>query len=120
MLPDPKAHSPNEDFPIENFEKGIRLNRRLFEEIAGLEQLHQRAGHERGSQAHVQWGKRGRLSRLAVHSATLHHERTAAIGDRAGVQCYFPRPQSAPVGRGHNCLCIGLEEVWGLGPEFDD
>jgi len=36
MLPDTKAHSANENFPIENFEKGIRLNQRLLEEIAGL------------------------------------------------------------------------------------
>ena len=34
MLPDAKAHSPNENFPIENFEAGIRLNQRLLEEIA--------------------------------------------------------------------------------------
>ena len=33
-LPDAKAHSPNENFPIENFEAGIRLNRNLLEEIA--------------------------------------------------------------------------------------
>jgi acetylornithine deacetylase/succinyl-diaminopimelate desuccinylase-like protein len=35
-LPDAKAHSPNENFPIENFEAGIRLNQELLEEIAGL------------------------------------------------------------------------------------
>jgi acetylornithine deacetylase/succinyl-diaminopimelate desuccinylase-like protein len=34
MLPDAKAHSPNENFLIENFEAGIRLNQRLLEEIA--------------------------------------------------------------------------------------
>ena len=34
MLPDAKAHSPNENFPIENFEAGIRLNQGLLEEIA--------------------------------------------------------------------------------------
>jgi hypothetical protein len=33
-LPDANAHSPNENFPIENFEKGIRLNQKLLEEIA--------------------------------------------------------------------------------------
>jgi acetylornithine deacetylase/succinyl-diaminopimelate desuccinylase-like protein len=33
-LPDAKVHSPNENFPIENFEAGIRLNRHLLEEIA--------------------------------------------------------------------------------------
>jgi acetylornithine deacetylase/succinyl-diaminopimelate desuccinylase-like protein len=36
MLPDAKAHSPNENFPLENFEAGIRLNQRLLEEIAEL------------------------------------------------------------------------------------
>ncbi len=36
MLPDANAHSPNENFPIENFEGGIRLNQRLLEEIAEL------------------------------------------------------------------------------------
>jgi len=33
-LPDCKAHSPNENFSIENFEAGIRLNRQLLEQIA--------------------------------------------------------------------------------------
>jgi acetylornithine deacetylase/succinyl-diaminopimelate desuccinylase-like protein len=33
-LPDAKAHSPNENFPIDNFMAGIRLNRHLLEEIA--------------------------------------------------------------------------------------
>jgi acetylornithine deacetylase/succinyl-diaminopimelate desuccinylase-like protein len=33
-LPDAKAHSPNENFPIDNFTAGIRLNRHLLEEIA--------------------------------------------------------------------------------------
>ncbi len=33
-LPDCKAHSPNESFSIENFQAGIRLNRRLLERIA--------------------------------------------------------------------------------------
>jgi acetylornithine deacetylase/succinyl-diaminopimelate desuccinylase-like protein len=36
MLPDAKAHSPNENFPVDNFEHGIRLNQRLLEEIAEL------------------------------------------------------------------------------------
>jgi acetylornithine deacetylase/succinyl-diaminopimelate desuccinylase-like protein len=35
-LPDAKAHSPNENFPVENFEAGIRLNQRLLEAIAEL------------------------------------------------------------------------------------
>jgi acetylornithine deacetylase/succinyl-diaminopimelate desuccinylase-like protein len=35
-LPDAKVHSPNENFPVENFEAGIRLNQRLLEEIAEL------------------------------------------------------------------------------------
>jgi acetylornithine deacetylase/succinyl-diaminopimelate desuccinylase-like protein len=35
-LPDAKAHSPNENFPVENFEGGIRLNQKLLEEIAEL------------------------------------------------------------------------------------
>ena len=33
-LPDCKAHSPNENFSIENFHAGIRLNRKLLEQIA--------------------------------------------------------------------------------------
>jgi acetylornithine deacetylase/succinyl-diaminopimelate desuccinylase-like protein len=33
-LPDCKVHSPNENFAIENFHAGIRLNRKLLEEIA--------------------------------------------------------------------------------------
>jgi acetylornithine deacetylase/succinyl-diaminopimelate desuccinylase-like protein len=32
-LPDCRAHSPNENFPLENFHAGIRLNRMLLEEI---------------------------------------------------------------------------------------
>jgi acetylornithine deacetylase/succinyl-diaminopimelate desuccinylase-like protein len=35
-LPDAKVHSPNENFPIANFEAGIRLNQELLEEIAEL------------------------------------------------------------------------------------
>jgi len=35
-LPDARAHSPNENFPVENFEAGIRLNQRLLEAIAEL------------------------------------------------------------------------------------
>jgi acetylornithine deacetylase/succinyl-diaminopimelate desuccinylase-like protein len=34
-LPDCKAHSPNENFAIDNFYAGIRLNSHLLEEIAG-------------------------------------------------------------------------------------
>ncbi len=33
-LPDCRAHAPNENFPIENFFAGIRLNRVLLEELA--------------------------------------------------------------------------------------
>ncbi|MHA3773922.1 dipeptidase [Verrucomicrobiota bacterium sgz303538] len=33
-LPDCRAHAPNENFPIENFFAGIRLNRALLEELA--------------------------------------------------------------------------------------
>jgi len=33
-LPDCKVHSPNENFSIENFYAGIRLNRKLLEQIA--------------------------------------------------------------------------------------
>jgi len=33
-LPDCKIHSPNENFAIENFHAGIRLNRQLLEQIA--------------------------------------------------------------------------------------
>ncbi|MFT5464923.1 MAG: acetylornithine deacetylase/succinyl-diaminopimelate desuccinylase-like protein [Verrucomicrobiales bacterium] len=32
-LPDCKAHSPNENFPVANFEAGIRMNQILLEEI---------------------------------------------------------------------------------------
>ena len=34
-LPDCRAHAPNENFPLENFHAGIRLNRALLEELAG-------------------------------------------------------------------------------------
>jgi acetylornithine deacetylase/succinyl-diaminopimelate desuccinylase-like protein len=34
-LPDCRAHAPNENFPLENFFSGIRLNRALLEELAG-------------------------------------------------------------------------------------
>ncbi len=34
-LPDCQIHSPNENFTVENFEGGIRLNRVLFERLAG-------------------------------------------------------------------------------------
>jgi acetylornithine deacetylase/succinyl-diaminopimelate desuccinylase-like protein len=33
-LPDARAHSPNENFPIENYASGIRLNQRLLEQLA--------------------------------------------------------------------------------------
>ncbi|MDB6154833.1 MAG: Peptidase, partial [Chthoniobacteraceae bacterium] len=33
-LPDCRAHAPNENFPLENFFAGIRLNRLLLEELA--------------------------------------------------------------------------------------
>ena len=33
-LPDCQVHAPNENFTIENFEAGIRLNRHLLEELA--------------------------------------------------------------------------------------
>jgi acetylornithine deacetylase/succinyl-diaminopimelate desuccinylase-like protein len=33
-LPDCRAHSPNENFPIENFEAGIRLNQSLLRELS--------------------------------------------------------------------------------------
>jgi acetylornithine deacetylase/succinyl-diaminopimelate desuccinylase-like protein len=34
-LPDARIHAPNENFPVENFEAGIRLNRALLKELAG-------------------------------------------------------------------------------------
>lgn len=34
--PDCRAHSPNENFPLENFQAGVRLNQILLEEIAKL------------------------------------------------------------------------------------
>ncbi len=36
-LPDCRAHAPNENFPLSNFEAGIRLNRALLEELAAVE-----------------------------------------------------------------------------------
>jgi acetylornithine deacetylase/succinyl-diaminopimelate desuccinylase-like protein len=33
-LPDCRAHSPNENFPLENFEGGIRLNKAILQEVA--------------------------------------------------------------------------------------
>ena len=33
-LPDCRAHSPNENFPLENFEGGIRLNKAILHELA--------------------------------------------------------------------------------------
>ena len=33
-LPDCRAHAPNENFPLENFFAGIRLNQALLEELA--------------------------------------------------------------------------------------
>ena len=36
-LPDCRAHSPNENFPVANFEAGIRLNQELLREVGGME-----------------------------------------------------------------------------------
>ena len=33
-LPNCRAHSPNENFPVENFEAGIRMNRAVLQELA--------------------------------------------------------------------------------------
>ena len=33
-LPDCRAHAPDENFPVENFEAGIRLNKALLDELA--------------------------------------------------------------------------------------
>ena len=33
-LPDCRAHSPNENFPLENFRAGSALNRHLLKELA--------------------------------------------------------------------------------------
>ena len=33
-LPDCRAHSPNENFPLENFEGGIRLNKAILQELS--------------------------------------------------------------------------------------
>ncbi len=35
-LPDAQVHAPNENFPVENFEAGIRLNQALLEELAAV------------------------------------------------------------------------------------
>ena len=32
-LPDCRAHSPNENFPVENFEAGIKMNKAILEEL---------------------------------------------------------------------------------------
>ncbi|MEI8310177.1 MAG: dipeptidase [Verrucomicrobiota bacterium] len=37
--PDCRAHAPDENFPVENFLAGIRLNRALLEELSGAEPL---------------------------------------------------------------------------------
>ena len=37
--PDCRAHAPDENFPVENFQAGIRLNRALLEELARVEPL---------------------------------------------------------------------------------
>ena len=37
-LPDCRAHSPNENFPVANFEAGIRLNQALLAEIAAAKE----------------------------------------------------------------------------------
>jgi len=37
-LPDCRAHSPNENFPVANFEAGIRLNQALLREIVAMGQ----------------------------------------------------------------------------------
>ena len=34
-LPDCRAHSPNENFPLENLEGGMRLNKAVLQELAG-------------------------------------------------------------------------------------
>ena len=34
-LPDAQIHAPNENFPVENFEAGIRLSKELLSELAG-------------------------------------------------------------------------------------
>ncbi len=34
--PDCRAHSPNENFPLENFFAGMRLNQAIIEEIGRL------------------------------------------------------------------------------------
>ena len=36
-LPDCRAHAPDENFPLENFEAGIRLNRELLDELARVD-----------------------------------------------------------------------------------
>jgi len=33
-LPNCRAHSPNENFPVENFEAGIRMNQAILQELA--------------------------------------------------------------------------------------
>ncbi len=35
-LADAQIHAPNENFPVENFEAGIRLNQALLAELATL------------------------------------------------------------------------------------
>jgi len=33
-LPDCRAHSPNENFPLENLDAGIRINKAVLRELA--------------------------------------------------------------------------------------
>ena len=56
---------------------------------------------------------------LQYSSTALHHERATQGSYPAGVQRYFPGPQPCFVGRGHDRLCIGLEEIRRMGSEFD-
>ena len=35
-LPDCRAHSPNENFPLENLDAGIRINKAVLQELCGV------------------------------------------------------------------------------------
>lgn len=75
---------------------------------------------QRWPQAHVQRGSPGQLRRFAIHPATLSHQGATAGGDRSVVQRYFSRPQFRDMGRRHDRLRIGLEEVCCLGSKSHD
>ena len=77
------------------------------------------AGHQCGPQAHVQWGGEDSYADLQyVRRRYITKSSCARRLRRCATR--FSRPPPGLVGRGHDGLRLGLEEVRGLGPEFDD